>query len=127
MIWIILAILGVVGWVLTLITHEMSHALVNKIAGRTITEIKLWPHFHNGKFYFGRVSSTGGKESLMWVHTSPLLKGVALSALWIVLAIFYYEPLFVLAGAELIDMLWWFKGFLFGPDYTDGAKFRRKI
>lgn len=127
MIWITLAVLAGVGWALSTFTHELSHVIANKMVGRRVVVFKPWPHFHRGRLYFGRASSTGPTEGLLWVHASPLIEQGIMIALWVTLALTLYLPLLVLAGAELIDTIWWLKGYFFGPSHTDGAKFRAKF
>lgn len=121
------AILGIFGAVITLLTHEGAHYVVNRAVGRTITEVKLWPHYHNNKLYFARVSSTGSGEDLDIVHLAPVVKAFLLMLIWIIGGLYFYSPIFVLAIIELVDMLWWLKGYFFGPDHTDGAKFRKML
>ena len=127
MTWAIIVTFVLLGWVLSLLTHEVSHVVANKLVGRTITAFKPWPHLHNGKFYFGRASSIGPSAGLMWVHASPLIKGALLCPIWVALGLWVYTPFFLFMATDLIDMLWWFKGFVFGPLRTDGSKFRRKL
>jgi len=45
-------------WI-SLIRHEGAHALVVAACGADVTAFRVWPHLHQGHFYFGRVSYSG--------------------------------------------------------------------
>lgn len=127
MIWFIFAVFCLIGWALSLFTHELSHVIANKIIGRTIITFKPWPHTYRRRFFFGRVSSIGPREHLIWVNISPVIKNIIFGSFWVTLALCLYTPLFAFAITELGDLSWWFKGFIFGPEATDGAKFKSRL
>lgn len=123
----LIAILAVLGAVLTLSLHELSHVLAVKLTGGRITSYTPWPHVHEGKFYFGRVGVAyldAVPLSHRWSHLAPLLKSGALGASWAFLAQYHYAPLWVLAGWEFVDTLWWQVGYYFRPS-SDGGRWRR--
>lgn len=49
-------LLFVPGFFLQTLVHEGAHAAMVLLSGGEVVAFKPWPHRHNGRFYFGRVS-----------------------------------------------------------------------
>jgi uncharacterized membrane protein YhhN len=121
--WIITIVTAAV---LTLVLHEASHAIVVKALDGDVFLFKPWPHFHNGNFYFGRVSYSLNKfRSPRYIHIAPAIKSAMLCVVYLSLVTTWCKFLLMFAAFEAIDHLWWWKGYLIGPARTDGNKFRR--
>lgn len=121
---LIYIILLVVGILFSFLAHELSHLVVAKWVGADITAFKPWPHKYQDRWYFGRVSCDGLGEKRVLFYDAPLIKTVMFSVLWLVLGIFVWTPLVILALPELVDGLMWVKGYIWGPAHLDGARAR---
>jgi len=118
------------GAVLTLNLHELAHCLVIWIKGGQVTSYKPYPHFVDGKFFWGRMT-----YDLTFVPTRtfagvmaivPQVKVVFFLALWVWLGLILWHPLFALAAWECADLLNFLQG-LIRNSKNDGGKFRRAI
>jgi len=118
--WGWLLILAVLGAPLTLVLHELSHAVATWATGGKVTLFRPWPHRHEGRFYFGRMMREGGQD--LAVHAAPLAKATGLLLVWALLALCWL-PLLCLWAWELVDLAWWWRGWIWKP-YTDGGKAR---
>lgn len=118
-------ICGIIGAALTLVLHEFSHCLVVWNVEGKVVEFKPWPHIHDGRFYFGRMSyevSEPLPEKTMAI--APLFKAYFMLLLWVALGFSLYHPLLVLAAWELTDIGNWLQGFIRKGE-NDGGIFRR--
>ena len=111
--WIYIVLIPPAAW-LTLLLHELSHLLVMKYTGAKIVRFRPYPHFSDGKFWFGYVSCMwAAKEEptdYKYSHIAPLAKSSVFAVIWFFLGFLVWSPLYVFAVWELIDWLWWFVG-----------------
>jgi len=119
--WLPLLLLGVLGAPLTLLLHELSHAVATWATGGRVTEFRPWPHRFDGRWYFGRMMREGGDDYT--VAVAPAVKANSLVFVY-ALAAWVWAPLACLAAWELVDFAWWWRGWLWKPD-SDGGKARR--
>ena len=50
------------------IRHELSHVVAGRLAGDAIKDVVIYPHTHNGLFYWGRVEWGFTGNSMRSVH-----------------------------------------------------------
>ena len=128
-----------VAWFLQNCTHGISHLVaVSYYHGAKPVSIRPWPHVHRGGFYFCRAiwSWRGVKKPYTThsVYSAPVIG--ALVQCVIALAVFavvfildkpsaQYVLSFVLA--PLVDIVWWFGGYKWGSERSDGQRFCRAI
>ena len=102
---------------LSLFLHELAHVIAIKSIGGKIVLFKPWPHELNGRLYFGRVRSImyHVDPKKFWINSiSPVIKSLVFGIGWVTIAYFIQLELLVFAAAELVDLLWWVKGYIFG-------------
>lgn len=79
--WLILLALIPIFLVQNVI-HEISHAIPVWIRGGTLTLLKPYPHYHEGKFYFARMSfkreKTWDDFELGWISLAPAVHNIFL-------------------------------------------------
>lgn len=111
-------IFAISGAPLTLFLHESAHVVAVWCYGGTLTSFRPYPHFYDGRFYFGRVAYLLDSSKHKRVAISPLIKAITLTTTWAILGFTLYQPLLAFAAWEAVDALWWVSGFLRGP-HTD--------
>jgi len=117
-------IFGVVGAILTLVLHELSHAIVVWINGGKVTEFKPWPHMSDGKFYFGTMAyECFAPISEKDLTIAPFYKACAMINIWVFCSMLY-APLIALEIWELIDFTNWLQGYVRKSD-NDGGRYRK--
>jgi len=114
------------GYVLSLFLHEMSHYIVAKVTGAEVTAFKFYPHTYEDQFFMACVYTKNLKDEYKTLfYAAPLLKSVGLMFTWMTLGLVFWLPLCSLVLLELFDIGIWFKGYFFGSEHLDGAKFRK--
>jgi hypothetical protein len=123
--WWVHLIFIALGAAITLFLHEFSHVVMCWANGLKVHSFKPYPHKADGKWYFGRITRdrTDDIEALQQINISPLVKGIGMAVIWGIAGIFYH-PLWWLGAWEIIDCLWWWKGYFFSPT-SDGGKWRK--
>lgn len=122
----------VVAAYLTLFLHELSHVIVSKAVGWTITAFRPWPHRCNGRWWFGRYESVWQRDyeipaASRWRHIAPLVKTCVAAPAWTIAAI-WLHPIFVVPAIwEALDATWWWIGYFSGDALKDGARWRLKL
>lgn len=114
--------LGVLGAPLTLVLHEFSHVIATWATGGKVTLFRPWPHRYEGRWWIGRMMRDGGSD--LAVKTAPGVKAHALLLAYGVAAN-AWAPLFMLVVWELVDFGWWWRGWIWRLDHTDGGHARR--
>jgi hypothetical protein len=101
---------AVAGYV-SLFTHELSHALVAWVHPRgTVVAFRPFPHFHNGRFYFGRCTTAWTDTIPPLLRIAPLYKDGAFLLPCVVTGVLWWQPMLCLAVWSVIDALWWVAG-----------------
>jgi hypothetical protein len=111
--WIIMAVLGAA---FALLSHEAAHAFAAKMKGARVTVFKPWPHFRNGRLYFGYCETMWKGKVHKLFHIAPLYKDLILVPVFLGLA-FLWLPFIVVAGWLVVDSIWWLIGAKLGPGY----------
>jgi hypothetical protein len=131
MIWVWLVIVAILSAWLQLVIHELSHVVVGKIrCGHTPIKIVPWPSRSGGRWYFARWEYLVGdrKDPLCLTELSPVLAGVLEILIVLIVGLFvgWTMRLFLLplGVTALIDIAWWWRGYLWGSSYCDGKRFR---
>ena len=135
--WLILILtllgLAVGGAVVALVLHETAHAIVVGLAPNAkMTKFRPWPgfyrrrdgmeHWYNGLIlYEGKL---GGFEAAF--HVAPIIKAGWLLTAWVLAGVLWW-PLWVFALCELVDLLWWLRGYVWKRERSDGGKFRKML
>ena len=124
--WVLAIVLLVLCGPLTLILHEAAHALVALFSKRgSVEEFKPWPHTHNGVKYFGRVTLSGlTPREFKVCLLAPLLKSSLLSVIYASLAIATHPLSLIPMLWEILDLIWWVRGYVGNREHSDGYKFR---
>jgi hypothetical protein len=117
--------MAVLGGAFALLTHEASHVVAAKLKGGRVLVFKPWPHFYNGKFYFGRTQTAWLKKPDRLTHIIPLYKNLLLLPLFGGLA-FAWLPFLAIAGWLVVDSIWWLMGGMMGPKYDAWKYFNYK-
>jgi len=127
--WWFLAILPG-AWFLQNCLHELSH-LIYALFYEGHKPIGFWPypHTHNGRFYFARYKiHTDGKPADRLRHIVPFWQGVfCVISLFIMSTLVKEENrIFILPFiiTNFVDALFFWWGYFWGSDYSDGKRFR---
>lgn len=87
--WITVLVLLWPAWIVEVFLHEASHAAFALVQGMRINSFKIWPHQHNGRWKFGRVSYSAPIDSpalrpvpKAWRAGAPF---VVITPLWVLL------------------------------------------
>jgi len=123
--WLYFVCFLIIGAPLTLILHELSHAIVAWAAGAEVVLFKLWPHKVEERWYFGRIVIKKDDETFSagLFYAAPYWKALCLCLAWAFIGQLWW-PLLAFAVWEWIDIAWWYKGYYFGPDHLDGRRWR---
>ena len=125
--WLALAL--PVVWFVQNCVHESSHLLFGwLIEGRKPLEFKPWPHRFEGRFYFARcVMGEATKDGwVVYRHAAPPTVNSIYMCL-MGLCILIHAVFGVFAFCALIDTLFWFYGYLWGSELSDGKRFRKAV
>lgn len=118
----------IIAWILQNCIHELSHLYFAwKVHNRKPLGFYPYPHFYMSKFYFARCSFVGPLETkpkdLIWI--SPVIWSSFLLFSYCIIAVILHEmSIFItcLMFCSVCDILWWFRGLLWGSDQTDGKR-----
>ncbi len=119
-IWIGMAL--ATGW-FSLFTHELSHAIVAWSSGADVLLFRPWPHFRNGRLYWGRVRVAWVDHVNPLTHVVPLYKDAILVVLFLAGALLLWLPLLTGAIWQVVDAAWWLIGTRLGPGYDGWEHF----
>ena len=115
----------------SLVLHEVSHAIVMVSSGGKIISFKPYPHYSKTldgwRFRLGAVTARFEKtvpSSYRYSHIAPLIKAFAFMLLWGILGFLVWRPLLILGVLECFDAVFWWIGFFWGTKYSDGKKWR---
>lgn len=119
------------GWLIQNVVHELGHLIFAKVFCRyKAIDLIPWPHKYKNSFVFARceyLPTYPRSEKECMIHVSPILVGIPLAILFLVLGILVSPYFFILFGYQLIDILFWVYGFIFGTDYADGKRFKNAV
>lgn len=117
------------GWFWQNCVHELSHLLFIWILhSKKPKGFYPYPHKYEGRFYFARYRCEPYQyPGHPFVHAAPLF-GASAQALLVVFAYFFFPwdtwPYFAtLLLCPAVDVLWWYRGFWWGRQGTDGQRY----
>lgn len=141
LLWIVFAVLGAP---LTLILHELSHAVTIWTLGGSVTSFWPIPGKSMGRHYFplgiGAPEDShwrlgyatwefrGGRPAnYAWTSIAPLFKSLVLGVVWGALSWFVYAPLAMFAIWEGLDAGNWLRTYFFSSNPRhDAYKWRHR-
>ncbi len=120
----------VLGWIVQLCLHELSHYLMVRKLGYKVTEFKVWPHKYNGKWYFGRVQYEVPSDEHPAVHhynqilisSVPLWTAASFNLVWLCFAAYLWMPFISFAFCAFIDQINWWINLISRDETSDGWK-----
>jgi len=131
--WVLLAIPA--AWFIQNCVHETSHLIVGYIhEGRKPLGMYPYPHKHNNKWYFARcrMGPATIKRSGPYLprYIAPFYAGLIVSSISFLIMSFLPQlhKIFALPSAicGLVDAFWFWRGYIWGPDRTDGRKWKKR-
>lgn len=126
-----------IAWFLQNIIHESSHLFAGWLfEGRKAIKLIPYPHYYNDRFYFARYEA-GEATNYLWPgeaarHVSPTWA----AAIWIFLVGFIFVKFLPISWVYIIwpflitaavDIGFWWYGYFFGSEYSDGKRYRKAI
>jgi len=111
-----------------LFLHELSHAFVARTLGYKNVKFWVWPwprkvagHWMMAGFSF-EFESRHPEESNMWI--APMITASVWTVFVSMLSVVTFVWAFPFAVVALIDVLWFWKGYFWGPAAHDGRQYR---
>ena len=105
------------------VLHELSHCVAVWIQGGRVTAFRPYPHMEGETLVSGYIEYVGYRVDDRIVSATPLAKGIILLILWFALG-FIHRPLWILAVAEICEVITWIIDYTQRVEGSDGGQYR---
>lgn len=132
---VIVTLVVFTSWFVQNCLHEGSHLLfAYLLRGWKPREFCPYPHKHNGRWYFARCRYTRPIRQPIpeWIHIAPAIAGWWWGCTWSIIASvtwwfggYGWYLAFIPAGMGFFEIVWFWIGYMWGSDMSDGKRFRK--